>query len=126
MEKAFPQAGIRFHATTRSPLEVSVQEDYPLRERYPMESLYEDGRPVFLYNLEKYDLVVIVTDAPEIYRADPQRAEQEMKVGSREQEMQAGGLNPRGFDSLIGAIEAAGNETIVMIDWTGADDAKQL
>ena len=54
------------HATTRSPIAVSLGKEYPLHTRYELKSLYDANRRTFLYNIGKYDKVFIITDAPEI------------------------------------------------------------
>ena len=56
---------VRFHATTRSPIAVSMEEDYPLHTRYELKSLYDRERTTYIYDLKKYDTVVIITDAQE-------------------------------------------------------------
>lgn len=60
------QAGkaVKCHATTRSPIVVSTEENYPLHQRYELKSLYDEKRKTFIYDLGSYDKVVIVTDAP--------------------------------------------------------------
>lgn len=91
MEARSPGAELRFHATTRSPIEVCADEDYPLHSRVPLESIYEQGRRTFLYNLSRYDSVFIVTDAPEI--------------------------NPAGLTDLCAALGSYGNQTLRLIRW---------
>ena len=86
---------VRFHATTRSPIEVSRNEKYPLHRRFPLQSLYDSERRTFIYDLAKYDLAVIVTDAPHVSR--------------------------EGLDSLTGALEACGNDNIILIKWSDND-----
>lgn len=54
---------VRFHATTRSPIIVSNEEDYPLHVRYELTSFYDNTRTTYVYDLQKYDAVVIMTDA---------------------------------------------------------------
>ncbi len=54
---------VRFHATTRSPIDVSLNEHYPLHQRYPLRSFYDPARRTFIYNLKLYDEVIVVTDA---------------------------------------------------------------
>ncbi|MDE6701581.1 MAG: phosphoribosyltransferase family protein [Acetatifactor sp.] len=54
---------VRFHATTRSPIAVSSSEEYPLHERYALSSLYEEGRKIFVYDIDAYDAVIVMTDA---------------------------------------------------------------
>ena len=73
---------VRCHSTTRSPIAVSSEEEYPLHRRYELESLYETGRRTFIYELDKYDAVLILTDARD------------------------GG---RGVDTLVNALKSCGN-----------------
>ena len=54
---------VRSHSTTRSPILVSVDEGYPLNERFELRSLYDKDRTTFIYNIKRYDKVIIVTDA---------------------------------------------------------------
>lgn len=54
---------VRFHATTRSPIVVSGEPEYPLHKRYSLSSLYDSERTTYLYDLEKYDRVFVITDA---------------------------------------------------------------
>ena len=56
---------VRTHSTTRSPIAVSSEEEYTLNTRYKLHSMYEDERIIYIYNLRKYDRVLIVTDAKE-------------------------------------------------------------
>lgn len=79
---------VRCHATTRSPIAVSCLEGYPLFARYALESLYEDGRKTYIYNLKKYDCVLIFTDAKEPWEA--------------------------GVRSLINAVSSCGNQSIFL------------
>ncbi len=55
---------VRCHSTTRSPITVSTEQEYPLHERYELRSLYDAGRKTFLYDIDAYDKVLVVTDAP--------------------------------------------------------------
>lgn len=57
------QNRVFYHATTRSPIEVSNEEEYLLRRRYKFNSCYDENRITYLYNLEKYDNVFIITDS---------------------------------------------------------------
>lgn len=54
---------VKFHATTRSPIVVSTENAYPLHERFELRSLYDKDRVTYIYELEKYDEVLILTDA---------------------------------------------------------------
>lgn len=55
-----------FHATSRSPILPSREEGYPLHSRYELVSLYEKTRKTFLYNLDAYDQVLVITDAQNV------------------------------------------------------------
>lgn len=54
---------VRCHSTTRSPIAVSTEEEYPLHCRYELCSLYDPDRKTFIYDLENYDRVIVMTDA---------------------------------------------------------------
>ncbi len=62
-------ANVWFHATTRSPIAVFNEAQYPLHTRYELPSLYEKERRTFLYEIRAYDHVLILTDAPKKERA---------------------------------------------------------
>ena len=100
IENRHPEVKVRFHATTRSPIEISDDPEYPLHNRAPLESLYEKGRRTFLYNLTAYDKALVVTDA------EP--------------------LNTAGLLSLTGALEQHGNRDITLIRWEDSADEEQL
>ncbi len=80
---------VRFHATTRSPIAVSTEDSYPLHTRYELNSLYDSGRTTYIYDLQKYDTVVIFTDA----KSD---------IGE-------------GLRSLIRALQLCGNDRIILV-----------
>lgn len=82
---------VRFHATTRSPIQPSTEPGYPLLSRYTLQSLYDRKRVTYIYNLKAYDHVCIVTDAPE-----PEK---------------------NGLASLIAALEQAGNTKLTVFHW---------
>lgn len=54
---------VRCHSTTRSPITVSTEEEYPLHCRYELCSLYDPERKTFIYDLENYDRVIVMTDS---------------------------------------------------------------
>lgn len=54
---------VKCHSTTRSPIVVSTEEQYPLHARYGLRSLYDACRRTFLYDIDAYDRVLVVTDA---------------------------------------------------------------
>lgn len=80
---------VKCHASTRSPIMVSTEPNYPLYKRYELESMYEEGRKIFLYNLESYDQVFIITDA---------------KIPTR-----------AGVSTLIHALVSCGNKRITLV-----------
>jgi hypothetical protein len=53
---------VKCHSTTRSPIEVSNDESYPLTHGTKLPSVYDLDRDTFIYNLDKYDSVIIVTE----------------------------------------------------------------
>lgn len=57
---------VRVHGVTRSPILPSDEEDYPIKTRAVLRSLYAPERTVYLYNSVKCDLTVVMTDAPNI------------------------------------------------------------
>ena len=81
---------VKCHSTTRSPIAVSSNPDYPLHCRYELDSLYENGRRTFIYDLQKYDRAVVITDSD---------------------------LKKNGTENLIGALQHSGNENIDIIRW---------
>lgn len=54
---------VRCHSTTRSPIAVSTEEEYPLHCRYELCSLYDPERKTFIYDQENYDRVIVMTDS---------------------------------------------------------------
>ncbi|MCI8327597.1 MAG: hypothetical protein HFI37_07455 [Lachnospiraceae bacterium] len=82
---------VKCHSTTRSPIEVSSELEYPVHVRCGLPSLYDKTRKTFLYNLEKYEEVLILTDA-----------------NCKEQE---------GIRALIHALSLCGNTKIYFIRW---------
>ncbi len=63
MEEKNPNWIIKFHATTRSPIMVSEDKKYPLNNRILINSFYEKSRKNYLYNLERYDMCIIMSDS---------------------------------------------------------------
>ena len=56
----------RVHGITRSPVLPFAENDYPIKTRSVLQSLYDRERTVYLYNKVKCDLTVIFTDAVNI------------------------------------------------------------
>lgn len=84
---------VRTHSTTRSPIEVSDDEGYPLHTRYALDSFYEKGRKTFVYDLDAYDLVIVMTDSGNCTPDNP------------------------GVRSLIKAAAMAGNKELLFVSW---------
>lgn len=53
---------VHSHSTTRSPIGVSASVTYPLHSQLCLPSVYDSSRDTYLYELEKYDAVYIVSD----------------------------------------------------------------
>lgn len=64
---------VRVHGVTRSPILPSAAEDYPIKTRSVLRSLYDGERTVYLYNSERCDLTIVMTDAPDINDKDLER-----------------------------------------------------
>jgi len=87
---------VRFHATTRSPIMVDMQEDYPFHARYELRSFYDKARTTFIYDLDKYDGVLIITDAPQ-------------------------DMAEEGICSLKEALALCGNEQVILMNASQGD-----
>ncbi|MBQ5319929.1 MAG: phosphoribosyltransferase domain-containing protein [Oscillospiraceae bacterium] len=83
---------VKNHATTRSPIAVSKDYGYPLHTRYTLKSLYDEKRTTFIYNIGKYDAVVLVTDAEN--------------------------MTDNAINTLLNSISAGGNNIVYIIRWT--------
>ncbi len=81
----------RCHSTTRSPIVVSREEDYPLHTRYELPGLYDRDRRTFIYDLAQYDRVLVITDAPLSETA--------------------------GLIALTAALQSCGNDDIYVVRW---------
>lgn len=67
LERSGSVCSVRCHATTRSPIGVSTQQTYPIQSGWKIRSFYDPGRETYLYNLRKYDTVVLVSDSGSSY-----------------------------------------------------------
>ncbi|SER75175.1 phosphoribosyltransferase domain-containing protein [Lachnobacterium bovis] len=83
---------VRTHSTTRSPIAVSKKEGYPFEKRYQLSSFYDEDRITFIYNLKKYDKVVIVTDAKNLEKN-------------------------KGLTTLVSSLKSNGNDHILCVNW---------
>lgn len=63
LARAIEQTGtaVAVHATTRSP--IAVSQDSPITNGYLMSSFYEKDRKTYVYNLQNYDTVLVLSDA---------------------------------------------------------------
>ena len=91
-EKCF---SVRTHSTTRSPIAVCSESEYPLHVRFELASLYDAERRTFIYDLKKYDRVVVLTDAQPIC--------------------------DEGIFSLVNTLRSVGNDNITIYRWLGSD-----
>lgn len=82
---------VKCHSTTRSPITVSTEKKYPLHIRYQLTSFYDDSRTTFIYDLNNYDKVIIITDSKNKSSA--------------------------GINSLINAVASCGNSDITIFRW---------
>lgn len=57
---------VKCHSTTRSPIGINNDSSYPINEGYSLESFYEKERVTFIYDLDRYDEVVVITDTKKI------------------------------------------------------------
>lgn len=90
---------VRIHSTTRSPILASGQDGYPLTSRYQIRSPYDSQRTTYIYNLQQYDKVFILTDAA---------------------------INSEGNRDLCGALEYVGNSDISIIQWRYNEDKETV
>ena len=81
---------VKMHATTRSPIIASGSIGYPLQSRFHIRSMYDENRDTYVYNLSKYEEVIIVTDTSEI---------------------------TPGINDLVQALRITGNENIILAHW---------
>ena len=51
------------HSTTRSPIGICKEKNYPIREGFKLRSFYDSTRTTYIYNLKRYDAAIIMTNA---------------------------------------------------------------
>ena len=81
---------VKVHATTRSPIIASCEDGYPLNHRYQIRSVYDKERDTYVYNLKRYDKVIVVTDT---------------------------GIVAEGMNDLLVALRSVGNKNILVSRW---------
>ncbi len=63
IENRNKELSVYTHSTTRSPIGICSAEDYPCRNGFVLPSFYEEGRTTFLYNIDDYDAMLVLTDS---------------------------------------------------------------
>jgi adenine/guanine phosphoribosyltransferase-like PRPP-binding protein len=91
IEENFPYIIVRTHSTTRSPIMPLTDRGYPIHDGSKLNSFYDPDRVVYLYNIEQYDAVFVITDS-------------EADIG-------------RGVGSLAAALSEKGNTSIRVFVW---------
>lgn len=56
-------ANVSSQSTTRSPILPQATDGYPIHSRSTFKSVYDNTRNTYLYNLEKYDTTIVVTNS---------------------------------------------------------------
>lgn len=51
------------HSTTRSPIGICNDENYPINSGFKLRSFYDSARNTYIYNLKRYDAAIIMTDS---------------------------------------------------------------
>lgn len=95
IEKEYKCNEVKFHAVTRSPILPSGEKGYPLYLRHELRSIYDENRTVYLYNLKKYDKVIIIHDSKS--------------------------TKGKGIESLIAALKEYDCNDISIFQWSGLD-----
>lgn len=65
LEESGVVRSVKFHATTRSPIGVGTEKDYPITNGVRLHSMYAAERVTYLYDLDRYDSVIVFSDSPE-------------------------------------------------------------
>lgn len=53
---------VKCHATTRSPIGICTNQDYPIVSGCKLKSFYAENRDTYIYNVAEYDVVIVVSD----------------------------------------------------------------
>lgn len=64
LEDSMPTGSVRCHATTRSPIGICGEQGYPIQSGCRLRSFYDSERVTYLYNIQEYDMVIVVSDTP--------------------------------------------------------------
>ncbi len=65
IEETHIAVAVRCHATTRSPIGICTQPGYPITSGVRLPGFYDAARETYLYQLDAYDLAIVLTDAAE-------------------------------------------------------------
>ena len=63
IESRHDELSVFTHSTTRSPIGICTARDYPCKNGFVLPSFYEDGRRTYLYNIDDYDTMLVLTDS---------------------------------------------------------------
>lgn len=55
---------VRCHATTRSPIGICAEAEYPIFSGSKIPSFYEKNRTTYIYDADTYDAMIVVSDTP--------------------------------------------------------------
>lgn len=91
LKQSRPGMQVRVHALSRSPILSLDSRQYAVKNRSRIPSLYDVGRQVYLYNLDRYDQVILFTDA-----AVP---------------------DPAAEQACVSVLEQFGNRQIALVRW---------
>ena len=64
LEERMQNGSVYCHATTRSPIGICEESNYPIQSGWRLPSFYDSDRVTYLYNLQAYDTVIVVSDTP--------------------------------------------------------------
>lgn len=53
---------VKCHSTTRSPIGINEGNSYPIYCGYKLQSFYDDLRDTYIYDIENYDKILVVSD----------------------------------------------------------------
>ena len=62
LEKQDLELTVKCHATTRSPIGICMEQEYPIVAGSKLQSFYAENRDTYIYNLVEYDVVIVVSD----------------------------------------------------------------
>lgn len=64
LESRVSTGSVRCHATTRSPIGICGEQGYPIQSGWRLRSFYDSERVTYLYDIQEYDMVIVVSDTP--------------------------------------------------------------